>query len=104
MIFREFGTFTSRLGDYMDDEEYRQLQNFLLVDPLAGDLVPGTGGVRKLRWAGSGRGKRGGLRVLYYLAAGRSVFLMIYIYAKSEQKDLRPEQKRALRHLLAPEH
>lgn len=52
MIFREFGTFTRRLAEYMDDEEHRQLQNLLLVDPSAGDVMRGTGGVRKLRRAG----------------------------------------------------
>jgi hypothetical protein len=103
MIFIEFGTFRSRVDEYMDDEEFRILQNFLLVEPLAGVVIPGTGGVRKLRWAGSGRGKRGGLRVIYYLAAGRSAFLLLFIYAKGEQKDMRPDQKRALQVLLAPE-
>jgi hypothetical protein len=60
ITFIEFGTVTRRLTEQMDDEEYRAVQNFLLIDPLAGDPIPGTGGVRKLRWAGSGRGKRGG--------------------------------------------
>lgn len=79
--FVEFGTFTQRLADYMDDEEFRNLQNFLLVEPLAGAVIPGTGGVRKLRWPGSGRGKRGGLRVIYYVAAPRAAFLLLFIYA-----------------------
>jgi mRNA-degrading endonuclease RelE of RelBE toxin-antitoxin system len=103
MNFIEFGTFSSKLGTYMDEEEYRRLQNFLLANPVAGVVIPGTGGVRKLRWAGSGRGKRGGLRVIYYVSAGQSAFLMIFIYAKSEQEDLRQEQKRALRMLFGPE-
>lgn len=103
MIFKEFGTFTRRLYEYMDDDEFRMLQNYLLVEPMAGVVIPGTGGVRKLRWAGSGRGKRGGLRIIYYLATGKSAFLLIHIYAKGEQKDLRPAQKRALNIVLAPE-
>lgn len=78
-------------------------KNFLLINPVAGVVIPGTGGVRKLRWAGSGRGKRGGLRVIYYVAAGGSTFLLIFIYAKSEQEDLRQEQKRALQKLFGPE-
>jgi mRNA-degrading endonuclease RelE of RelBE toxin-antitoxin system len=103
MIFIEFGTFRSRVDEYMDDEEFRILQNYLLVEPLAGVVIPGTGGVRKLRWPGSGRGKRGGLRVIYYVAAGRSAFLLLFIHAKGEQEDMRPNQKRALQILLAPE-
>jgi mRNA-degrading endonuclease RelE of RelBE toxin-antitoxin system len=103
MNFIEFGTFSSKLSTYMDEEEFRRLQNFLLVNPAAGTVIPGTGGVRKLRWAGSGRGKRGGLRVIYYVAAAQSTFLLIFIYAKSEQEDLRQEQKRALRMLFGPE-
>jgi mRNA-degrading endonuclease RelE of RelBE toxin-antitoxin system len=102
ITFIEFGSVTRRLTEHMDDEEYRALQNLLLADPLAGVLIPGTGGVRKLRWAGSGRGKRGGLRVIYYFAVRHSAFLILHVYAKGEQEDLRPEQKRALKALLAP--
>jgi hypothetical protein len=87
MRFIEFGTFTRRVYEHMDDDEYRALQNALQENPHVGVVVPGTGGVRKLRWAGSGRGKRGGLR--------------IYIYGKGEQEDLSPGQKRALRKLFA---
>jgi mRNA-degrading endonuclease RelE of RelBE toxin-antitoxin system len=97
MKFVEFGTFTARVDDLLEDDEYRRLQNVLLENPHAGPVIPGTGGVRKLRWAGSGRGKRGGLRVIYYVAMTRFEFVMIYIYAKNEQEDLSPEQKQALR-------
>ena len=100
MNFVEFGTFTRRLYELMDDEEYRALQNVLRANPAAGVRIPGTGGVRKLRWPGSGRGKRGGLRVIYYVAVPRSAFVMIFIYAKGEQEDLRPEQKRGIREAL----
>lgn len=101
MKFMEFGTFTRRVYELLDDEEYRALQNVLLENPNAGVVIPGTGGVRKLRWAGSGRGKRGGLRVIYYVAMPEQTFVMIHIYAKSEQDDLTPDQKRALRTLFA---
>lgn len=102
MKFVEFGTFTRRVYELLDDDEYRALQNVLIENPQAGVVVPGTGGVRKLRWAGSGRGKRGGLRVIYYVAIPEETFVMIFIYAKAEQEDLTPEQKRALRTMLAP--
>jgi mRNA-degrading endonuclease RelE of RelBE toxin-antitoxin system len=99
MRFIEFGTFTDRVYDYIDDDEYCALQNALQENPRAGVVVPGTGGVRKLRWAGSGRGKRGGLRVIYYVATMQEAFVMIFIYGKGEQEDLSPDQKRALRKL-----
>lgn len=101
MTFIEFGTFTRRLLEHLDDDEYRRLQDTLLANPAAGVLIPGTGGVRKLRWPGSGRGKRGGLRVIYYIAVSASAFLMLHIYAKGEQDDLSAEAKRALRTALA---
>lgn len=101
MKFMEFGTFTRRVYELLDDEEYRAIQNVLLANPRAGVLIPGTGGVRKLRWAGSGRGKRGGLRIIYYIAMPEETFVMLFLYAKSEQEDLTPEQKRGLRLMLA---
>lgn len=99
MKFIEFGTFTRRVYEYMDDDGYRDLQNALQENPSAGVVVPGTGGVRKLRWAGSGRGKRGGLRVIYYIETDQEAFVMIFIYGKGEQEDLSPDQKRALQKL-----
>ena len=101
MKFIEFGTFTRRVYEYMDDDEYRALQNALEENPQAGVVVPGTGEVRKLRWAGSGRGKRGGLRVIYYVALSQGAFMMIFIYGKGEQEYLSPEQKRALKRAVA---
>jgi hypothetical protein len=56
---------------YLSDGEYLQLQEALLADPEAGAMIPGSGGVRKLRWGVAGRGKRGGIRVIYFLARGR---------------------------------
>lgn len=68
MEFVEAPTFTAHLAEYLVDDEYRALQAFLAADPEAGDVIPGTGGFRKLRWAdpARGKGKRGGLRVIYY--------------------------------------
>lgn len=61
VIFVETPIFTKRVQQYMDDEEYGEMQAFLPLRPDAGNVIKGTGGMRKLRWAGSGRGKRGGL-------------------------------------------
>lgn len=65
MVFIETSIFTKLVYDYLTDEEYLGLQSFLVGNPDAGPVVPGSGGVRKLRWAVAGRGKRGGIRVIY---------------------------------------
>jgi hypothetical protein len=66
MVFIETSIFTRLVYDYLTDKEYLGLQSFLVGYPDAGPVVPGSGGVRKLRWAVAGRGKRGGIRVIYY--------------------------------------
>lgn len=80
----------------MTDDEYRALQQALLRRPEQGDLIEGCGGIRKLRWGAAGRGKRGGLRVIYYVHGGRDLFRMLFVYSKNEQKDLTAEQRRVL--------
>ena len=64
--FIESSIFERNCSRYLDDEEYSELQQFLMRQPEAGDIIPGSGGVRKLRWARSGMGKRGGLRIIYF--------------------------------------
>ena len=66
MVIAETRAFTTRLLDLLPDEDYRLLQLELVRDPEAGHVIPGTGGLRKLRWAASGRGKRGGARIIYF--------------------------------------
>jgi Protein of unknown function (DUF1044). len=94
--FIETSVFTRRITDVLSDDDYRLLQQALLRRPAQGDRIEGTGGVRKLRWSEEGRGKRGGLRLIYYWHAEREIFLMLFLYRKSEQKDLTAEQKRIL--------
>ena len=81
----------------MDDAEYCRLQAHLTEDPGAGAVIRGSGGIRKLRWAGSGRGKRGGFRVVYYWWSADERISFLFIYAKNEQDDLSAEQIRMLR-------
>jgi hypothetical protein len=69
---------------YMDDDEYRELQQSMMLEPEAGDLVPGSGGVRKLRWKRAGMGKRGGLRVVYFVRFSPNEFWMLSVYAKAK--------------------
>jgi mRNA-degrading endonuclease RelE of RelBE toxin-antitoxin system len=65
VVFVETPVFNRRVQEYMDDDDYAQLQVFLVLHPDAGKIIKGSGGIRKMRWAGSGRGKRGGLRIIY---------------------------------------
>lgn len=99
MVFYETNIFTAQIVSLLSDESYRELQNQIVVDPEAGDLIPGSQGLRKIRWKVEGRGKRGGMRVIYYLVTREEVF-MIFAYKKNEQENLTPEQTRKLRQLV----
>lgn len=81
--FVETRLFTKQVSECLSDEEYTALQRALMTDPQAGDLVPKSGGVRKLRWAVRGRGKRGGVRVIYYAKIQEGLIWMLTIYAKN---------------------
>ena len=82
--FVETALFTKLVADYLTDDEYSILQLALAANPQAGAVIPGSGGVRKLRWGVSGRGKRGGVRVIYYLRRSEGQLWMLTIYAKNE--------------------
>ena len=84
LTFVETKLFTKLVPTYLSDEEYAALQHSIAANPEAGDVIRGSGGVRKLRWRGSGRGKRGGVRVIYYLRAAEGQVWMLTLYAKSE--------------------
>lgn len=103
MRFVETSVFTASLRRHLDDEAYRALQLALLLRPEQGDLIRGGGGVRKLRWGASGRGKRGGVRVIYYWAVEPPVCYMLYVYAKNEQGDLTAAQVKELARLVREE-
>lgn len=74
--FIESPVYSEQIDDLLSAEEHRQLQMHLLEQPDRGDVIKGSGGLRKLRWAGSGRGKRGGIRIIYYLWRGDRAFLL----------------------------
>ena len=92
MRFIETPVFTAAVRRHLSDEAYRGLQLALVLRPEQGAVIPGAGGLRKVRWAGSGRGKRGGLRVIYYWVPDEDLFYMLYAYAKNEQGDLTAAQ------------
>jgi hypothetical protein len=83
LSFIETKLFTKLVSEHLSDEEYAQLQEALIRDPQVGDLIPGSGGVRKVRWGVKGRGKRGGIRVIYYARTRQGQIWMLTLYAKN---------------------
>jgi hypothetical protein len=104
MVIIETSVFTRRVIALLSDDEYRELQATLVERPKAGPVIPGGGGIRKLRWSASGRGKRGGARVIYYWATEQEHLLMLFIYAKNESDDLTQDQIKTLRQIVEREY
>lgn len=100
MVFVELPPFIAFAAEWWSDEDLRRLQNALLTQPDAGDLIRGGAGLRKLRWSAQGRGKRGGARVIYYWYIPSDRIYLIYAYAKNEREDLTPAQVRTLAELM----
>ena len=103
MLVVETPVFTRRVLKLLTDDDYRLLQHELVARPDVGNIIRGSGGLRKVRWAATGRGKRGGVRVIYYWAVDRKIILMLLIYGKNEQDDLTAEQLRVLKGLVEEE-
>jgi len=103
--FVELPPFERLRATYLNDAAYRELQLALMANPEAGDVIEGTGGLRKLRRPDPRRGKgtRGGLRVIYYWWAGGDQFWLFTVYDKDEADDLTPQQRKALKGLLKQE-
>lgn len=98
--FRESPEFTKRLSDYLSDDEYFEFQESLLENPTFGPVIPGGGGLRKVRWRVGGRGKRGGLRIIYYFADARGYIFLLTLYAKNEKSDLTRQQLKDFRDMV----
>ncbi|WP_090205711.1 type II toxin-antitoxin system RelE/ParE family toxin [Ectothiorhodospira magna] len=88
MLFIETSTFTKLVSHYLTDEDYGSLQTYLLHQPDAGDLIKGSGGVRKVRWAQAGSGKSGGIRIIYYWKKSDHEIWMLTLYSKSERASI----------------
>ena len=103
--FVEAPAFSRYRDDYLDDEGFAELQHSLAGNPEAGDLVPGAGGIRKLRWKDPRRkkGKRGGLRVIYYYFLSDEEIWLLTLYDKDEASDLSKDEKDLLRRALEAE-
>ncbi len=104
-VFVELPAFARHRADYLDDDAFRSLQNLLMKHPEAGDPMPDTGGLRKLRFADArrGKGKRGGLRVIYYWWDAGFQFWLFTLYDKDEMADLTPQQRKALKAMIKAE-
>ena len=97
----ETPTFSRQADKLFDEDERRELIDFLAANPTAGDEIPGTGGVRKLRFGALGRGKRGGARVIYYFGGTEMPIYALLAYAKSARTDLTPTERRTVSALAA---
>ena len=103
--FVELPAFERHRADYLDDEAFLAMQNLLMKNPTSGDLIPDSGGLRKLRVgdARRGKGKRGGLRVIYYWRESGLQFWLFTLYDKDEMNDLTPQQRKALKAMIKME-
>lgn len=99
VIFKETPIFTKAVVRLLPDEQYKRLQTALMLRPDAGDLIRGSGGLRKIRWNLPGRGKRGAMRVIYYWDPPEVIFMLLP-YEKTEQENLTSRQVKLLRGLV----
>jgi len=88
MEFIETSLFSRLIYNYLDEEEYLGLQVYLLHHPESGKVIPGSGGVRKIRWAAAGKGKSGGIRIIYYWKAMANEIWLLTVYSKSERETI----------------
>ncbi|MBI5877929.1 MAG: toxin [Chloroflexi bacterium] len=103
--FVELPAFNRHRAEYLDDDAFLLLQRLLMENPEAGRVMPGAGGLRKLRFPDPrrGKGKRGGLRIVYYWWTAGSQFWLFTLYDKDEMNDLTPLQRKALREMVKAE-
>ena len=104
LTFSETSIFTRQITELLSDDELNALQWALIANPQRGDLIRGSGGLRKIRWAVAGRGKRGGLRIIYYWHVPGSSILLLLAYPKNEQEDLTPAQLKVLKSIIENEY
>jgi len=104
VVIVETPIFTRQVTDQLTEQEYRELQVALVNDPSLGDVIKGSGGLRKVRWMLTGRGKRGGARIIYYWAVSADRLLMLFLYPKNERSDLTAAQISTLRQIVEKDY
>ena len=100
ILFVETSHFTARVHDYPTDDEYRRLQWILAEHPDSDAVIGGTDGLRKIRWSATGRGKRGGVRVIYCWRPAKNRVYLLTLYGKNVKDDLTSSERRAWRRVL----
>lgn len=95
--FIETTEFTKKALHYFDDEEFSNFQMHLILNPDVGDVIPGSGGLRKIRWAGKGKGKRGGVRIIHFRRRIKNEIWLLDIYAKNEMENISIDKLKILR-------
>jgi len=104
MVIIETPVFTKQALSILSDEEYRLFQSVLLDRPDAGKVIPGGGGLRKVRWSTDGRGKRGGVRIIYYWFISMETILLLFMYPKNVQGDLTRDQVKQLKKIVEEDY
>ena len=99
-VFVETTIFEKIRPDYLDDKSYLDLQLALMATPKSGDVIQKTGGIRKVRWSAKGKGKRSGVRIIYYWLDAKDRFYLLTLYAKNEVSDLKPDEKKILKKIV----
>ena len=100
MVFIETKVFTRQITELLPEDEYRELQRELLFNPEAGAIIQHSGGLRKVRWRSATRGKRGGIRVIYYWHVNENEIYLLLAYGKGEKDDLTAKELKLLRRLV----
>ena len=90
LTFVELSIFAAVRDKYLDDDEFGEFQQYLAEHPDAGDVIPGSGGCRKVRWSAEGRGKRGGIRVIYFVRVSLGQIVLVTLYAKNVRDNIEP--------------
>lgn len=104
MLLIETRFFMQRVDELLSPDEFQALENVLVYQPDIGKLIPQGSGLRKMRWVGKGKGKRGGSRIIYYWAVSQDQILLLYIYSKNEQQDLTKDQIKMLSRIVREEY
>ncbi len=100
MVIIESKVFTRLIKELMSDDEYRELQESLIQKPDTGALIKASGGLRKVRWKLQGKGKSGGIRVIYYWVVDANQLRMLYVYPKGKQENLTTQQLQVLKTII----